>query len=98
MAGKAKPKIHEKDLQGFKHFRLLLPALERLHTSGCACDKAGNRKLHFDEYCALILLFMFNPIVSSLRAIQQASELMVQIKQQMGGIQFIMISVWQTSS
>lgn len=67
--------IQEKDLQGFKHLRLLLPMLEELHESGCARDRAGNRKLHFDHYCALILLYLFNPIVSSLRAIQQTSEL-----------------------
>ncbi len=75
MAGKRKPKIKETDLQGFKHFKLLLPALSRLHDNGCERDKAGNRKLHFDQYAALFLLYMFNPVVSSLRAIQQASEL-----------------------
>ena len=73
MAGKRKEKIKEKDLQGFKHFKLLLPALEKLHDH--ECDKAGNRKLHFDQHSALILLYFFNPIVTSLRGIQQASEL-----------------------
>jgi len=38
-------------------------------------DRAGNRQLFFDHYCAYILLFLFNPIVTSLRGIQQASEL-----------------------
>ena len=73
MAGKRKEKIKEKDLQGFKHFKLLLPALEKLHDH--ECDRAGNRKLHFDQHSALILLYFFNPIVTSLRGIQQASEL-----------------------
>ena len=73
MAGKRKEKIKEKDLQGFKHFKLLLPALAKLHDH--ECDKAGNRKLHFDQHSALILLYFFNPIVTSLRGIQQASEL-----------------------
>jgi len=31
--------------------------------------------LHFDQYCLLVLLYLFNPVVSSLRAIQQASKL-----------------------
>ena len=75
MARKRKPKIKEKDLQGFKHFKLLTPILEQLHEDGCDRDKAGNRKLHFDQYAALILLYLFNPIVTSLRGIQQASEL-----------------------
>jgi len=72
---RAKPKIREEDLHGFKHFKLLLPIMEGLHREGCARDRAGNRKLHYDQYAALILLYFFNPIVSSLRAIQQTSEL-----------------------
>jgi hypothetical protein len=36
---------------------------------------AGNRQLHFDQYCLLVLLFLFNPVVRSLRSIQQASQL-----------------------
>jgi len=75
MAGKRKEKIKEKDLHGFKHFKLLMPVLEKLHDDACARDKAGNRKLHFDQHAALILLYFFNPIVTSLRGIQQASEL-----------------------
>lgn len=75
MAGTRKPEIEEKDLHGFKHFRLLMPLLEKLHEDGCRRDKAGNRVLHFDQYAALILLYFFNPIVTSLRGIQQTSEL-----------------------
>ena len=75
MARPRKPKIKEKDLRGFKHFKLLLPIFEKLHNHACQRDKAGNRKLHYDQHIALILLYFFNPIVSSLRAIQQASQL-----------------------
>jgi hypothetical protein len=70
-----KPKIREQDLSGFSHFRLLLPILERLHDDACQRDRAGNRILHFDQYVALILLYFFNPIVTSLRGIQQTSAL-----------------------
>ena len=75
MGAPKKPEIREKDLHGFKHFKLLLPVLAKLHDDGCGRDRAGNRKLHFDQYAALILLYFFNPIISSLRGIQQASEL-----------------------
>lgn len=75
MAGTRKPEIKEKDLHGFKHFKLLMPLLEKLHDDGCRRDKAGNRILHYDQYAALILLYFFNPIVTSLRGIQQASGL-----------------------
>jgi len=75
MARKRKAELREEDLHGFKHFKLLVPVLEKLHHHACARDKAGNRKLHFDQYTALVLLYFFNPIVTSLRGIQQASEL-----------------------
>ncbi len=75
MAGQSKPKITDKDITGLKYFEKLLPLFERLHEVGCERDTAGNRDLHFDEYCCLVLLFLFNPMVDSLRALQQASEL-----------------------
>jgi len=49
--------------------------LESLHQAGCQRDRAGNRKLHMDQYMSLLLLYMFNPICTSLRAVQQASQL-----------------------
>lgn len=75
MSGEQQEEIHEKDIQGLKYFGMLLPLLERLHKVGCQRDKAGNRVLHFDQYCLLLLLSFFNPIIRSTRGIQQASEL-----------------------
>ena len=75
MAGKKRDKIHERDITGLKYFDKLAPLLARLHDEGCARDRAGNRQLHYDQYCLLLLLFFFNPVVTSLRALQQASEL-----------------------
>jgi len=69
------PEIREQDVRGLKYFDQLAPLLERLHEVGCESDRAGNRSLHFDNYCMLVLLFLFNPIVTSLRGLQQASEL-----------------------
>jgi hypothetical protein len=65
-------KIKEHQLQGFKYFKAISGLLESLHTAGCKRDKAGNRILHMDQYMSLLLLYMFNPICTSLRAIQQA--------------------------
>jgi Transposase DDE domain len=75
MAGRRRQEVRAADLQGFKYFRLLLPLLQRLHAAGTARDKAGNRELFFDQYAALLLLYFFNPVVTSLRALQQASGL-----------------------
>ena len=75
MANKKREDVREQDITGLKYFDKLLPLFERLHEAGCERDKAGNRQLHYDQYAALLLLFLFNPIVTSLRALQQASEL-----------------------
>jgi hypothetical protein len=68
-------RIREKDITGLKYFDKLKPLLERLHDVGCQRDRAGNRELHYDQYAMLVLLFLFNPIITSLRGLQQASEL-----------------------
>lgn len=75
MAGKKRKRVREKDITGLKYFDKLLPLFERLHEVGCQRDKAGNRKLHMDQYCTQMLLYLFNPVCTSLRAIQQASQL-----------------------
>jgi hypothetical protein len=75
MAAEKKPKLQAQDLRGFKYFKLLNPLLERLHAVGTQRDRAGNRQLFFDQYGALFLLYFFNPILTSLRGLQQASTL-----------------------
>ena len=70
-----KLKIKEEDLEGFQYFKPLKPFIAKLHSVATERDRAGNRKLFFDQYGSLILLSFYNPILTSLRAIQQASEL-----------------------
>jgi hypothetical protein len=67
--------VREQDVTGLKYFRRLLPLFERLREVGCQRDKAGNRTLFMNQYCLLVLLYLFNPVVVSLRSLQQASEL-----------------------
>jgi Transposase DDE domain len=75
MAAKRRPPIKDKDLKGLKYFKVLASLLDRLHTNATARDRARNRYLFYDQYACLLLLFFFNPIVKSLRSIQQASTL-----------------------
>ena len=75
MARQPRPPLQAKDLRGLKYFKVLGPLLDGLHRAGTTRDKAGNRVLHLDQYAALLLLYFFNPIVKSLRGIQQASKL-----------------------
>ena len=63
------------DVRGIKYFKLLEPLLERLHPVGTARDKAHNRLLFFDQYTVLLLLYFFSPVITSLRGLQQASNL-----------------------
>ena len=76
--GKVQPETNDtrrQNIQGLKYFDMLIPLLEPLHREMCGRDKAGNRELFYDKHCLLLLLYMFNPTVTSLRAIAQVSDL-----------------------
>lgn len=75
MAAKRQTPLRDKDLKGLKYFKVLGSLLDRLHDHATARDRAGNRRLFYDQYACLLLLFFFNPVVKSLRGIQQASTL-----------------------
>ena len=55
------------NLPGLQYFRLLGPLFDHLHAVGTR-DRAGNRQLFYDQYATLLLLYFFNPTVTSLRA------------------------------
>jgi DDE family transposase len=67
--------IDERQLQGFRCVKPILKLLGHLHDTATERDRAGNRQWHMDQHVALLLLFMFNPICDSLRALQRASQL-----------------------
>lgn len=62
-------------VRGLKYLRQLMPLLDRLHDSGCARDRAGNRTLFFDQYASLVLLGLFTPAVESMRDLCRLSGL-----------------------
>ena len=72
-------KIEAKDVQGLKYLRVLEPLLESLleslHKVGTERDSAGNRTLHMDHYCMMVLLTLHSPLISGLRSLQQATQL-----------------------
>jgi Transposase DDE domain len=65
--------IDPRQLRGLKQLKQLLPLLASLRDVGCGRDTAGNRQLHFDEYVTLVLLYLFNPLLNSMRDLQQAA-------------------------
>ncbi len=69
------PSVTAQDLQGFKYLNDVLPLLPGLHPCGTDADQAGNRKFFFDHYVALLLLYFFNPVLTSRNALLQASHL-----------------------
>ena len=75
MAGRTKREIRDQDVQGLKCLRKIRPLLSRLRTVGTERDKAGNRRLFMDQYCALILMSLFSPAIQSLRDLQRACAL-----------------------
>lgn len=60
-------------LQGGRLIQHMQRALERLHRAGAERDRAGNRRLFFDQYLSLLLLYFFNPSITSLRALKQTT-------------------------
>ena len=71
----SQPSIKASDLSGLKYFKEIRPLLESLHGIGAERDRAQNRELHMDQYACLVLMWLFNPILTSLRGLQQASQL-----------------------
>lgn len=62
-------------IQGAGPLARVRSLLARLHADGTARDRAGNRQLFYDQYVGLLLLYFFNPTLSSLNALRQATEL-----------------------
>jgi len=70
-------------VQGVQYLKRLQPLLARLRGAGCQRDRAGNRRLFFDDVCSLLLLTFFNPSVKTLRDLQAASRLK-QVRKKLG--------------
>jgi hypothetical protein len=65
----ARRTIRAEDGHGLKYFKALRGLIERLHFVGTARDKAGNRELHMDQYCTLILPWFLAPSSTSTFAV-----------------------------
>ncbi len=63
--------IKELDIQKLSILRSFKPLLQKLHGHA----DCFNRTLHYDQYASLMLLYFFNPVLTALRSIQQASTL-----------------------
>jgi len=75
LAERTTQEVRHSDVQGLKFLRKIRPLLSRLRTVGTERDRAGNRRLFMDQYCALILMALFSPAIQSLRDLQRACTL-----------------------
>ena len=79
---KGRPKkdpIKEKTGSALNLIHKVIPLLERFHL----VRDHHNRELHLNQYISLILFYFFNPILTSLRGIQQVSHL-EKVKKMLG--------------
>lgn len=71
MSRKPQLPITAKDIQGLKYLRAFQEVLAPL----AELPVHGNRQFFMDQYVSLLLLHFFNPVLGSLRALQQATGL-----------------------
>jgi hypothetical protein len=67
-----KPPLQAKDLRCLGHLKRVFTLLDRLQDVGTERDTAGNRRLFFGDYCKLVLLYVWNPLIDSLRVLREA--------------------------
>lgn len=59
--------------QGSHLLRQVFPLLKQIADNSAERDKAGNRRLGYAQYAALVLVGLFNPVLTSARALVAAS-------------------------
>jgi hypothetical protein len=70
MARKPKAPIRPEDIHGFKYLR----SFEQLLKPLADIPVHGNRKFYMDHWVSLLLLHFFNPILDSMRGLQEATD------------------------
>ena len=69
-AAKSPEELTEADVTGLR----LLKPVRKLFAALRDCAAHPNRRLHFDEYAMGLVLYFFNPVLTSLRGLQRATE------------------------
>lgn len=64
--------LKQKDIVCLGHLKRVFTLLDALQDVGCERDRPGNRELFFNDYCKLVLLYIWNPLIGSVRMLQEA--------------------------
>jgi len=64
--------VQEKDILCLGYLQRVFALLGSLHLCGCERDKAGNRRLFYDDYVKLVLVYIWNPAIRSMRDLLHA--------------------------
>jgi len=64
--------LKDTDIRCLGYLQRVFGLLDGLADVGCLRDRAGNRELFFSGYCKLVLLYIWNPLIDSIRDLQQA--------------------------
>ena len=67
--------LRPKDIVCLGHLKRVFQLLDALPKQNSRRDRAGNRALFLNDYCKLILLYVWNPLIDSLRVLQQVAQL-----------------------
>jgi hypothetical protein len=67
--------LREKDILCLGHLQRVFSLLDALQDVGTERDTALNRRLFFNDYCKLVLLQIWNPLIDSVRRLQEAAVL-----------------------
>jgi hypothetical protein len=73
MAKRRGSRTDKLNAQGSDLLRRVFPLLKRIADNSAERDKAGNRRLGYAQYAALVLVGLFNPVLTSARALVAAS-------------------------
>jgi hypothetical protein len=76
---KKKVRPTEEQIRGAKYLRNVMELLTPLRSH----QDCHNRKLHYDEFVAYLLLYFFTPLLDSMRGLQQASNFKI-LKRKLG--------------
>src|SRR3954462_15586527 len=75
--------LKARDVRGVPQVARLRELFAGLRGIGAERDAAGNRTLHYDDYCVLILLALFSPVALSLRRIVEVSSV-AKVRRKLG--------------